>query len=138
MSAEEKQGRSGDLLFITVEHRVFAGDVLAVVERQNVVYRAPEPSPPGGGGGGPAEEGIVTIQAEPTQVKTFCRVCEPSCGLVAEVEGRVVIVGTSSASPLPEPQPVSTVRAIRRAAVPKERMGPSFQQMRPMARHHTG
>lgn len=30
----------------------------------------------------------MALQADaPTQVKTFCRVCEPSCGLVAEVTG---------------------------------------------------
>jgi hypothetical protein len=41
---------------------------------------------------------------------------------VALVDGRVVIVGTSSASPLPDPHPVSTVNPISRAAEPRERI----------------
>jgi hypothetical protein len=58
--------------------------------------------------------------------------------LVAGVDGLVVIVGTSSASPSPDPHPVSARRVMRTVAVPKERMAPSFQLERPVARHHTG
>lgn len=35
-----KKGRSGDLVFVTVEHDTMSGDTLAVRERQDIVYRA--------------------------------------------------------------------------------------------------
>ncbi len=34
-----KEGRSGTLCFVTVEHRISSGDTLAVTERQDIVYR---------------------------------------------------------------------------------------------------
>lgn len=40
-------GASGDLVFVTLRHEVFADDLLAVSERQDIVYR-------GHGGGAPA------------------------------------------------------------------------------------
>jgi 3-methylfumaryl-CoA hydratase len=39
---EAKSGRSGALLFAKVEHRIFARDDLAVVEENDIVYRAAE------------------------------------------------------------------------------------------------
>lgn len=36
-----KEGRSGNLCFVTVHHRLFVGETLAVRERQDIVYRAP-------------------------------------------------------------------------------------------------
>jgi 3-methylfumaryl-CoA hydratase len=45
---EAKSGRSGELVFVTVRHRVFAGGTLAVEETQNIVYRqagGPVPAP---------------------------------------------------------------------------------------------
>lgn len=36
-----KQGRSGDLAFVTVRHDVFRGDALAIAEEQDLVYRGP-------------------------------------------------------------------------------------------------
>ena len=36
---ERKDGRSGPLVFVVVEHRVEAGDGLSVEERQDIVYR---------------------------------------------------------------------------------------------------
>jgi 3-methylfumaryl-CoA hydratase len=46
----EKQGGSGALVFVTIDHETSAGDVVAVTERQTLVYRAastatPEPVP---------------------------------------------------------------------------------------------
>jgi 3-methylfumaryl-CoA hydratase len=35
----EKEGRSGSLVFVDVDHETRAGDTLAVVERQTIVYR---------------------------------------------------------------------------------------------------
>ena len=52
LSIEEKVGRSGALVFVTVEHEVRGGGGLAVVEEQDLVYRsardagAPTPSGP--------------------------------------------------------------------------------------------
>lgn len=46
-----KQGRTGDLCFVTVLHQVYSGDQLAVTEEQDIVYRedpapdAPKPAP---------------------------------------------------------------------------------------------
>lgn len=44
--SEEKQGRSGGMLFVTHLHRVFLGETLAIEEEQDVVYRH---VPPGAG-----------------------------------------------------------------------------------------
>ena len=53
---EAKSGGSGELLFVTVNHETFAGEVLAVRESQSLVYRAAADtdaplSPPLAGGG---------------------------------------------------------------------------------------
>lgn len=43
-NVESKSGKSGNLVFVTVEHQVFANDVLAVREEHDIVYRdAPKP-----------------------------------------------------------------------------------------------
>ena len=39
-----KQGRSGDLVFLTLHHQIFVGDVLAIDEEQDLVYRARDKS----------------------------------------------------------------------------------------------
>jgi 3-methylfumaryl-CoA hydratase len=49
-SAVEKTGKSGSLVFVTVDHRVFAGDRLAVQEEQIIVYRDRSPASPEGKG----------------------------------------------------------------------------------------
>lgn len=36
----QKQGASGDLVFVTVEHHIYRGDVHAIEERQDLVYRS--------------------------------------------------------------------------------------------------
>jgi 3-methylfumaryl-CoA hydratase len=36
-----KQGRSGELVFVTVQHQVFQGDILSIEEEQDLVYREP-------------------------------------------------------------------------------------------------
>ena len=40
-----KEGRAGPLCFVTVEHRIEANSVLAIEERQDIVYRGFDPSP---------------------------------------------------------------------------------------------
>lgn len=48
---DAKSGKSGSLLFITLEHRLSQGGTLCISEQQNLVYRAmpqgPAPLPPG-------------------------------------------------------------------------------------------
>ena len=39
-SVKEKQGNSGSLIFVEIDHAIFADDLLAVEERQTLVYRA--------------------------------------------------------------------------------------------------
>lgn len=39
MKIEFKQGRSGDLYFVTVQHSIYADDKLAIVEEHDIVYR---------------------------------------------------------------------------------------------------
>lgn len=50
-SIEAKHGRSGAMVFVMVRHRIFAGDVFAIEEEHDIVYRqAPGPDaavPPG-------------------------------------------------------------------------------------------
>jgi 3-methylfumaryl-CoA hydratase len=52
LSVEGKQGRSGDLVFVTVRHRFSAGGEAALEETQDLVYRGP-------GGGGEAVPELV-------------------------------------------------------------------------------
>lgn len=50
-SVEMKSGRSGTLIFVTLEHRLLQNDQLCISEEQNLVYREapcePMPQPPG-------------------------------------------------------------------------------------------
>jgi len=39
IKVEFKQGRSGNLYFVTVKHSIFADDVLALIEEHDIVYR---------------------------------------------------------------------------------------------------
>ncbi|MEK6593774.1 MAG: MaoC family dehydratase N-terminal domain-containing protein [Pseudomonadota bacterium] len=39
ISVQSKQGKSGNLVFVTVRHSVFAGGAIAVVEEHDIVYR---------------------------------------------------------------------------------------------------
>ncbi|WPC06232.1 transposase [Pseudomonas benzenivorans] len=48
---EEKRGRTGDLLFVTLRHDYLQEDYLALREEQDIVYR--EPTPPKNGSGEP-------------------------------------------------------------------------------------
>lgn len=52
---EEKHGRTGALLFVTVRHEFYQDGECALVDEQDIVYRAP--SPPKLGGTAPLPEG---------------------------------------------------------------------------------
>lgn len=60
VSLEGKQGRTGDLVFVTVVQRYSVGGELALEERQDIVYRS---ASRGAEGGGPAE----TVEPAPWQ-----------------------------------------------------------------------
>jgi len=40
-SVSHKQGRNGDLVFVTLHHQIFQGETLAIEEQQDLVYREP-------------------------------------------------------------------------------------------------
>ena len=67
-----KEGRSGTLCFVTVDHRIESGDRLAVEERQDLVYRGIDPV--GGGSGAappPAAQGADQVVVEPSAALLF-------------------------------------------------------------------
>jgi 3-methylfumaryl-CoA hydratase len=77
ISVQEKQGRSGPLTFIVVEHQILQFDHVVIDEQQDIVYR--EASSPAGQPRPPAEEGPVVrpddgewvIEVSPTLLFRF-------------------------------------------------------------------
>ncbi|PZQ63079.1 MAG: protein dehydratase [Sphingomonas taxi] len=65
-----KQGRSGTLCFVTVDHRIESGDAIVVRDRQTIVYRALEnavpATPPA-----PAPLGAAVVSLAPTAPLLF-------------------------------------------------------------------
>lgn len=43
LSVKKKRGKSGDLLFVTIEHVISQGETVCVREEQDIVYRSPGP-----------------------------------------------------------------------------------------------
>lgn len=66
---EEKQGRSGALLFVTVRHEYSQDGRLAIREEQDIVYR--EPTPPKPGSGEALLQGDWREAVEPTSTLLF-------------------------------------------------------------------
>ncbi|QXI25933.1 FAS1-like dehydratase domain-containing protein [Pseudomonas vanderleydeniana] len=66
---EEKQGRTGALLFVTVRHEYSQDGRLAIREEQDIVYR--EPTPPKQGSGEALAEGQWREAVEPTPTLLF-------------------------------------------------------------------
>lgn len=66
---QEKKGRTGSLLFVTVKHDIVQNGKLVVSEEQDIVYR--EPSPPKLVGSEPAPAAQWTEQINPTAVLLF-------------------------------------------------------------------
>jgi itaconyl-CoA hydratase/mesaconyl-C4 CoA hydratase len=66
---EEKTGRTGSLLFVTVEHEFRADGLLAIREKQELVYREPTPPKLEGDGRMPAAEWRETVV--PTETLLF-------------------------------------------------------------------
>jgi 3-methylfumaryl-CoA hydratase len=61
LSIQEKQGRSGPLTFIIVEHQILQRDCVAIDEQQDIVYR--DAAPPAGQPPAPSAEGPVVRPA---------------------------------------------------------------------------
>ena len=61
----EKQGRTGPLRFVTVRHELSQRDAVAVVEEQDIVYRAPGGALPSAPGEGlPDREPSLTLEVD--------------------------------------------------------------------------
>ncbi|MBO3274366.1 FAS1-like dehydratase domain-containing protein [Pseudomonas schmalbachii] len=69
LQVEEKVGRTGSLLFVTVRHDFMQDGRLAMREEQDIVYR--EPTPPKLGAGEPAPEGEWSELVVPTPTLLF-------------------------------------------------------------------
>ena len=69
LRVEEKQGRSGALLFVTVRHDYSQDGTLCVREEQDIVYR--EPTPPKGASGTPCDPGTWSETVTPTPTLLF-------------------------------------------------------------------
>jgi itaconyl-CoA hydratase/mesaconyl-C4 CoA hydratase len=66
---EEKHGRTGALLFVTVRYEYSQNGQLAVCEEQDIVYR--EPTPPKAGSGEPLAAGQWLESVDPTPTLLF-------------------------------------------------------------------
>lgn len=68
-AVEEKEGRTGKLLFVTVKHEYTQNGAVCISEEQDIVYR--EPSPPKLQGTVPAPEAQWSQTIVPSTVKLF-------------------------------------------------------------------
>lgn len=69
LAINEKQGRTGKLLFVTVQHDYFQDHVLCISEEQDIVYREPSPPRLEGSLAAPQPEWVETV--EPTSTMLF-------------------------------------------------------------------
>jgi itaconyl-CoA hydratase/mesaconyl-C4 CoA hydratase len=69
LKVEEKHGRSGSLLFVTVQHEYVQDGQTALIEEHDIVYR--EPTPPKLGGTDPLSQGDWQEQVHPTPTLLF-------------------------------------------------------------------
>lgn len=73
LDVQEKSGKTGALVFVTVEHRLTGEDGLAIIEEQDLVYR--EPAAPGSitgpAGQGPAPASQWCESVDPDAVLLF-------------------------------------------------------------------
>lgn len=66
---EEKRGRTGALLFVTVRHEFYQNGACALVDEHDIVYR--QPSPPKLGGTDPLPQGQWREAVEPSATLLF-------------------------------------------------------------------
>lgn len=69
LNVQEKHGRTGALLFVTVQHEYMQDGQQALIEEQDIVYR--EPSPPKLGGTEPMPQGDWHLHVQPTPTLLF-------------------------------------------------------------------
>jgi len=69
LNVQEKHGRTGSLLFVTVQHEYVQDGQQALIEEQDIVYR--EPSPPKLGGTEPMPQGDWHLHVQPTPTLLF-------------------------------------------------------------------
>ncbi|MFV3126144.1 FAS1-like dehydratase domain-containing protein [Niveispirillum sp. KHB5.9] len=65
------QGGSGELIFVTVQHEIFADGTLAVSERQDIVYRGPGGTNPASGPTAPEGDVRESLTADPVRLFRF-------------------------------------------------------------------
>jgi len=68
-AVNEKEGRTGKLLFVTVKHEYVQNDLVRIIEEQDIVYR--EPSPPKQTGTEPAPAAQWSETVIPTATMLF-------------------------------------------------------------------
>jgi 3-methylfumaryl-CoA hydratase len=77
LSVQEKQGRTGALTFVVVEHHILQRDRVVIDEQQDIVYReatsspGPPPAPSAAGPAVPAADGEWAIDVSPTLLFRF-------------------------------------------------------------------
>jgi len=69
LNVQEKHGRTGALLFVTVQHEYVQDDQQALIDEQDIVYR--EPPPPKLGGTEPMPQGDWHLHVQPTPTLLF-------------------------------------------------------------------
>lgn len=69
LNVQEKHGRTGALLFVTVQHEYVQDGQRALIEEQDIVYR--EPSPPKLGGTEPMPQGDWHLHVQPSPTLLF-------------------------------------------------------------------
>jgi len=69
LNVQEKHGRTGSLLFVTVQHEYVQDGQQALIEEQDIVYR--EPSPPKLGGTEPMPQGDWHLHVQPSPTLLF-------------------------------------------------------------------
>ena len=69
INVQEKHGRTGSLLFVTVQHEYVQDGQRALIEEQDIVYR--EPSPPKLGGTEPMPQGDWHLHVQPSPTLLF-------------------------------------------------------------------
>lgn len=90
---QEKTGRTGALLFVTVRHEYWQGGTLAITEEQDIVYRQPTPPKLAGAEAAPTAQWRETIKPTPVMLFRYSAVTFNSHRIhydqpyVTEVEG---------------------------------------------------
>ncbi|QCI12485.1 transposase [Pseudomonas putida] len=66
LKAEEKHGRTGSLLFVTVKHEYLQDERVVLIEEQDIVYREPTPPKLGGTDSAPAAQWQEPVNPDAT------------------------------------------------------------------------